>query len=396
MNPIPTCVYRLELFTSPPDTFEGKLFSFTPIDGAMWIDLSSDPFESIKKAAASALGSPAGLIIQGFCFFTELFISLYHQFSLVYLEIKEDWVPQLRAFLSKQDNCLEAVSFKNASRTPVILIGKADTLHQEIDKILEMQKKALIACCYSVLPILEEYGIKADLAFAFDPNQQKHVSKAANYLVISAKTKTSICEGFNNVALFPETYCSFSSLIFKNHPQPPVYGFTIIDTALKFLLQKGFKEVFLAGVDFSEIGGVYADKTPCGFKPDFKKAKEHIDWLKEQHKNILNLDDGVFLDQEIKKDIIFSSPLGIEDSIKAFKQSYAEALKIDFKTLGLYEMFLLEQELFYQIVLDPLYTKWSLIDKEKCQDKRVFFQDLINKFKNLSLNPQEDVLHENS
>jgi hypothetical protein len=59
-------------------------------------------------------------------------------------------------------------------------------------------------------------------------------------------------------------------------------------------------------------------------------------------------------------------------------------------------MFLLEQELFYQIVLDPLYTKWSLIDKEKCQDRRVFFQDLINKFKNLSLNPQEDVLHENS
>jgi len=380
LNPIPICAYKLDLFEAPPLNFSGLLYSFFPYEGVECIDLTEDPFQSVKEAVIQSLGAPCGLIRQGSCFFSDLFISLYEQLSLLRLEIKDGMQKHVEAFLGKQLLTLGQLEFSNPQSTAVIMVGKGNSLHRDIDILKRLQDKALLVCSYSVLPILKEYGIYADIAFASDPNQQKHEAINAHHLLIAPKTSAVICEGFKTISLFPVSWCSFSGYLFKGTPHPPVYGYTIMDIALKFLIQSGFKQFYLSGVDLPEMGGLYADKQPCGYKPDFKKAKEHIGALKRQHKGIKFL-KNIPKDLKLSKQVVVTQkPLEGVKRLEEFKQSFDRIKILHFPSLGLYEMFLLEQEPFYQVVLDPLYEKWLLLQTKKELTKLEFFQQVMHKF----------------
>jgi hypothetical protein len=373
-------VYKLHVFLEKPNDFEGLLFSFSPIEGAQLVKIDEDPYQSIKQAVVSALGQKAGLIIEGLCFFSELFMSLYEQLGLIWLETQDYFVKHTQVFLEKKQLDLSLISFKDPQSTPVILIGKSHSLHQDIEKIKKVHDRAFIVACYSVLSDLASYGLDADLVFASDPGQINHGFTNAKVLYMSAKADQSICLGFQTVALFPESFCQYSNYLFSKTPHAPTYGYTIMDHTLKFLLQTGFQTFYLSGIDLEEVDGRYADGNPCGFKPDFKKAKEHLDLLKSQNDGVLYLRDVDINLIEFKKPEIIVSPFPSKDLIEKFESGFRELKSVDFQTLGLYEMFCLEQNPFYQVVLEPLYDKSVLFAQNQQIDKRLFFQGVMQKY----------------
>jgi Protein of unknown function DUF115 len=372
--------YKLQILNKVPEDFEGKVFSFSKSLGGEVINLDDDPFLSVKKAVSSAIGHPCALIREGSCFFSELFISLYEQLSFTYLEIKDFFKTQTKAFLEKKGHQFHHILFTDPSKIKTIVIGKSSTLLDDLDLIKNLQDKFLIVAAYSTLPILHEKGIVCDMAFAFDPKQQKHSCNNAKILAIAPKTAADILEGFEKVALFPESYCGFSNYLYWHTPHPPIYGYTIIDTCLKFLIQSGLKEFYLSGVSLEEMEGFYADDKSCGYKPDFKKAKEHIEQLKERHGGIHPLTQVPINEGSCDKSTMLFEPFEVEEKLKEFEDSFSKVLTIDMSTLGLYEMFLLEQSPFYQIVLEPLYNKWMILQCDEFLDKRKFFETVLKAY----------------
>lgn len=372
--------YKLQVLSQAPEEFPGKVFSFNSYPGAICIDLESDPFLSVKKAAIEAIGSPCALITEGPCFFSELFVSLYEQLSMMHLEIKEWFLPQTRAFLEKKGFKFHYADFQNGQKQKTILIGKGACLLDDLEKIKAYQNNCLIVASYSSLPTLEKEGICADIALAFDSSQTVHTSKNAKILLVSCKTSAKILEGFPNLSLFPESYCSFSNYLYAKHPHPPIYGYTVIDTCLKYLIQSGLKEFYLSGVSLEEFGGVYADLTECGYKPDFKKAKEHLESLKQQHGGIFELSNLVIDPSKDIKIMPELHPFEVDSIIEEFDVSLKQILNADVASMGLYEMFMFEQSPFYQVVLEPLYNKWSVLQSDQSQEKRPFFETVINRY----------------
>lgn len=362
-----------------PD-FEGKVFSFTPSCGAELICLEDDPFLSVKNAVCSTIGKPCLLLRNGTCFFSDLFISLYEQLSMSFLEIKDHFKAQTQAFLEKKEQDFYHLKFQKTDHIKTIIIGKSSSLLNDIDLILEHQSSCLIVAAYSSLPILKQHGIHCDIAFAFDPIQTIHDSTNASVLAVAPKTSGKILQGFPKVALFPETWCGFSNYLYWHTPHPPIYGYTIVDTCLKFLIQSGLKEFYLSGVSLEELGGLYADFSPCGYKPDFKKAKEHIESLKMYHGGIYQLNDLAKGTNIIKEELFVLEPFETKEAIHDFDVSLKEALKLDLKKIGLYEMFLLEQSPFYQVVLEPLYNKWLILQCDQALDKRDFFEFVLKQY----------------
>lgn len=372
--------YKLQVLNKRPEDFEGKVFSFSQHLGGELIDLYDDPFLNVKKAVASAIGHPCVLLTEGCCFFSELFISLYEQLSLTYLEIKDFFTAHTKAFLEKKGYLFSNIKFEDPDKIKTIVIGKSASLLEDLELIKKCQNSCLIVGSYSSLPILDKYGIRCDIAFAFDPNQEMHESKNASILAIAPKTSAKILEGFENIAFFPESFCGFSNYLFHDTIHPPVYGYTIIDTCLKFLIQSGLKEFYLSGVSLEELDGHYADQKACGYKPDFKKAKEHIESLKDLHGGIYPLKQMKYLIEPNYKKGIFLDRFDVKDKFDDFEKSLYQALKLDISTLGLYEMFLLEQSPFYQIVLEPLYNKWMVLQCDESLDKREFFDSVLKAY----------------
>lgn len=379
MNPTTHSVYKLEIFTTTPKDYEGKLFSFSAQDKAFYIDVSSDPFVAIKEAACLAVGSRCGLITECPGFFSELFESLYQSLSLLFLEVKQALKSHTASFLSKKEALLSLVDFPFSHSVPVIMIGKGSSLNDEIDLIKAYQDKAFIVAAYSALPFLNHRGVVADLAFAMDPCQKLHEARGAKRLMIAAKTPFEIASGFEKVSLFPEDFCQFSHFIFQNTPHAPVYGYTICDTAIKYLHQKGFKEFYLSGIDLKEEGGLYVDGTECGFKPDFKKAYEHLENLASSGVILKSIKEFKPLDQIVCKTELEES-FCVKELVEAFEKSLDKLKKLDFQSLGLYEMLELENEPFYRVVLEPLYEKHKLFNKEDTLDKRVFFESIMKQY----------------
>lgn len=381
MSHIVNSVYKLEIFSSRPENFEGKLFSFSFIDGVHHIDVSLDPFDAIKKAALSALGNRCGLVTENLCFFSELFSSTYENLMLSFLETKDFMKAHVSSFLAKKKGHFSLAHYRGVEDCPVIVIGKGASLRDDFAFIKAHEQKAFIVAAYSVLPFLNEHGIHVDQAFAIDPAQFIHHAKNATTLMLTAKANFEVAEGFKNICLFPESFCEFSNFIFQKNLGAPVYGYTVIDMAIKHLVQQGFRHFYLSGIDLNETGGVYIDNTSCGFKPDFKKAKEHLCFLKDHGISILPL-------KSLDRSIFKKESLGIEFSdfdgqefFDLFDKSLQKLKKLDFQSLGLYEMFELENEPFYRIVLEPLYEKIKLLDETLVKDKRVFFASVLERFK---------------
>lgn len=149
---------------------------------------------------------------------------------------------------------------------------------------------------------------------------------------------------------------------------------------MKFLIQSGLKEFYLSGVSLEEYGGHYVDEKECGYKPDFKKAKEHIESLEKLHGGIYPLTDLNSCENLCKKNAVVLEPFPIQQKVLAFEKSFQEALKLQLDSLGLYEMFMLEQSPFYQIVLEPLYNKWMILQCDESIDKRDFFQSVLTQY----------------
>lgn len=372
--------YKLQILEKAPFDFQGKIFSFSEHLGGEVISLDDDPFYNVKKAVSSALGSPCILLTQGHCFFSDLFISLYEQLSFTYLEIKDFFKSQTKAFLEKKDHTFHTIKFQDPSKIKTIIIGKSQRLLKDLETIKNYQQTCFIVAAYSSLPILDQHGIVCDMAFAFDPSQEKHNSTNAKVLVVAAKTSGKILEGFEKVAFFPESFCPFSNYLYADTPHPPIYGYTIIDTCLKFLIQSGLKTFYLSGVCLEEIGGYYADHKPCGYKPDFKKAKEHIESLKQLYGGIYLLEDLIDHQEICDKSIFVCEPFDVASKFEEFEKSFKQVLSLDITRLGLYEMFVLEQCPFYQIVLEPLYTKWMVLQNDELVDKREFLSSVIEHY----------------
>lgn len=372
--------YKLQVLDKLPKDFKGKVFSFSENLGGQYINLDDDPFLNVKKAVSSGIGTPCVLLREGSCFFSELFISLYEQLSFTHLEIKNYFKSQTKAFLGKKEQKFFHVKFENPSEIKTIIVGKSSTLVQEIELIKRHQDHCLVVAAYSALPFLSEHGICCDLAFAFDPEQQCHGFKNAKTLVVAPKTSGDILDGFETLALFPESFCGYSNYLYWDHPHPPIYGYTVIDTCLKFLIQSGLKEFYLSGVSLEEQGGYYVDKGECGYKPDFKKAKEHIESLEQVHGGIYQLSRLNSCEDLSKKNAIALEHFPIEQKVLAFEKSFQEALSLKLDSLGLYEMFMLEQSPFYQIVLEPLYNKWMILQCDESLDKRDFFQSVLTQY----------------
>jgi hypothetical protein len=372
--------YKLEIFSTPPQGFQGKLFSFSPLEGTCFIDISQDPFHAIQEAARAAIGNPCGLVSSGFCFFSELFVSVYEHLTLSFLETKNYMKDQTLGFLGKKERMFSLLEFSNTAQIPVILIGKGRSLLEDVEKLKSLQNKAFLVSCYSALPFLKDYGITCDLAFATDPQQPFHGALNTKHLLVSAKTHVDILKGFERVSLFSETHCEFSNFLFQDRIQAPVYGYTICDLALKYLLQKGFSRFYLTGVDLEETCGMYADLTPCGFKPDFKKAKEHLEALIAQGVSIKPLKE--FSETSFDEPLIQAASFDPSPYIISFQNSLEKLKKLDFQTLGLYEMFELEQEPFYRVVLEPLYETVKGFKNLEEQDKRSFFQEVMKFYQN--------------
>lgn len=368
--------YKLQILEKAPSDFQGKIFSFSEHLGGELISLEEDPFYNVKKAVSSALGHPCILLREGSCFFSDLFISLYEQLCFTYLEIKDFFKCQTHAFLEKKDHMFYNIKFQDPSKIKTIIIGKAQSLLQDLETIKKHQDSCLIVAAYSSLPILDQHGIMCDMAFAFDPNQEKHLSTNAKLLVVAPKTSGKILQGFDKVALFPESFCGFSNYLYWHTPHLPVYGYTIIDTCLKFLIQSGLKEFYLSGVCLEEIGGYYADHKECGYKPDFKKAKEHIDNLKQLYGGIYLLNELKVHQEPCDKSVINLEVFEVRSKFEEFEKSFYDTLGLDITNLGLYEMFVLEQSPFYQIVLEPLYNKWMALQCDEPCDKRQFFTSI--------------------
>jgi Protein of unknown function DUF115 len=375
--------YKLDLFDQVPKNYNGTLFSFEGALGTTQIDISDDPFLSVKKAVLTALGSPCGLVIEGSSFFSELFCSLYEQLGLVYLETKDYFLKHTQAFLAKLPLHFSLIEFSDYKDVPVIVVGKGVSLNEDIQALKQIQDHVFVVSAYSALEMLDQHGIKVDLAFACDPMQKMHNSKNAKHLVISAKTNPSICEGFESLCFFPESHCQFSNFLFSKTPHAPVYGYTIIDTAIKYLTQQGFKSFYLTGVDLEEEGGMYCDNTPCGFKPDFKKAKDHLSSLKGSDISILSFKGSNLGALNFLKPKVELKDFESKSMIDHFSKSLSELKNLDFKSLGLYEMFLLEQNPFYQVVLEPLYEKKILLDGMQTLDKRDYFAYVLQKYQTL-------------
>lgn len=372
--------YKLQVLDKVPTDFEGKVFSFSENFGVQCINLDDDPFLNVKKAVSSGIGSPCVLLREGSCFFSELFISLYEQLSFIHLEIKNFFRSQTKAFLEKKGQKFFHVKFENPSEIKTIIIGKSSALVRDIELIKKHKDSCLVVAAYSALPFLYEHGIYCDLAFAFDPEQQCHEFKNAKILVVAPKTSGAILDGFETLAFFPESFCGYSNYLYWDHPHPPIYGYTIIDTCLKFLIQSGLKEFYLSGVTLEEHGGYYIDKAECGYKPDFKKAKEHIESLERLHGGVYQLIELKTCENLCKKNVIILEPFPIEQKVLAFEKSVQEALTLQIDSLGLYEMFMLEQSPFYQIVLEPLYNKWMILQCGESLDKRDFFQSVLTQY----------------
>lgn len=342
--------------------------------------MSQDPFEAIKQAVLSALGYRCGLITQGICLFSELFCSTYEQLSLCFLETKDFMKNHVSAFIAKKKTRLMTADFTESGDVPVIVIGKGESLKQDLEFLKKNQQHALIVAAYSVLPFLDQNGIVVDLAYAFDPNQPLHAASNAKFLMVSAKANFAIMQNFRSICLFPESFCEFSNYIFQNHPHAPVYGYTVIDLAIKHLIQKGFKNFYLSGVDLRESDGMYVDNTACGFKPDFKKAKEHLDTIASSGINIKPLTslDRSIVNKASRQPLV--KAFEGQDFFEQFESSLEKLKKLDFQKLGLYEMFELENEPFYRVVLEPLYEKLKLLNHASTSDKRAFFKEIIGQY----------------
>lgn len=371
-------IYKLEIFKKKPDFFDGILFSFDSSDAVHTIVLTEDPFLGIKEACAQGCGKKCALIVDTIDFFAELFISTFELFSLFYLETQDFYQKKVIEFSSKKQQDVAILDIAMEKSTPICLVGSGKSLLKDLALIKEKQEEVLIIAAYSSLPYLDQVGIHADIAVSVDPCQKIHEHKNANIFLSAPKARFLPQLGFQQTAMMPERFCPFSNYLFSYAHVASAFGHTVIDMTLRYLINLGFYNISLFGVDLEENNPCYPDRQEIGFKLDFRKAKEHITEIMQDFPTVtwkqLSTQNPLS-----KKIVLKNTDRALK--LEAFHASLDRIKQLDLENLSLSDNFKLEKEPFYEVVLEPLYEKMKHFDKRAQEHKKSFFQNILSAYK---------------
>jgi hypothetical protein len=371
-------IYKLEVFEKKPSNFDGLLFSFDKEDGVYTIFLSEDPFLAIKEACAEGCGKRCALIADSIDFYADLFISTFELFSLLYLETKDFYKNKVEEFTSKKDTNTDLLEIAMDKSTPIFLIGSGKSLLEDLPNIKEKANCGLIVAAYSSLPYLNDFGIVADVAVSVDPEQKVHEFKNAEVFLSAPKARFSTQLGFKKTAMMPEKFCPFSNYLFSYAPFACCFGHTVVDMTLRYLINHGFHNITLFGVDLEELNPSYPDRQEMGYKLDFRKAKQHIHEIMQDFPSVKMKE--LKSNEPLSKNLVLKTTHQ-EIKILEFWDSFEKIKNLDLDNLSLIDNFKLEKEPFYEVVLEPLYEKMKHFDKRAKDNKKSFFQNIISAYK---------------